>query len=198
MFTIPPHLQRLADQIDGWLDLRCPDKALELLDALLTSEGRSAGLEFRVRALCRLGRYADALQDLAELRGSHPTDDWVLLTEGWCRKRTGDLRGAITALRALVKHDKKHDFARFNLACYLALAGDAEAAIEELSIACGLNAECRDFARDEPDFDPLRTDPRFRELLRQTGGNLPDEPDADTDDDTDDPSEPPLPDHRRN
>ena len=39
-------------------------------------------------------------------------------------------------------------------------------AIDELSLACGLNPECRQFARDEPDFDSLRTDERFRQLLR--------------------------------
>ena len=39
-------------------------------------------------------------------------------------------------------------------------------AIDELSLACGLNPDCRDFARDEPDFDPLRKDVRFRQLLR--------------------------------
>lgn len=192
MFPIPPHLQRLADQIDGWLDLRCPDKALELLAPLLAHTNRSAGLEFRVRAQCRLGHFAEALQDLAELRLTHPTDEWVLLTDGWCRKRTGDLPGAIATLRTLVTNDHHHDLARFNLACYLALAGDTEAAIEELSIACGLNAECRDFARDEPDFDSLRTDTRFRELVRQAGGP----PVEDIDDE--DPADDPPTDHRRN
>lgn len=170
MFSVPPPLQRLADQIDGWLDLRCPDKALDLLGALLADPAaRPAGLAMRVRALARMARYADALPDLDELRRIAPPgeQDWIELTDAWCRKRTGDLPGAIVCLERLLARDHRVDTAHFNLACYLALAGQADRAIEHLTLACGLNEECRDFARDEPDLDSLRTDPRFRELLRQ-------------------------------
>lgn len=184
MFPVPPALQRLADQIDGWLDLRCPDKALALLEPLLAdATARAEGLSLRVRALVRLGRYADALPDLAELARLQPTESWVPLTDAWCKKRTGDLRGAIAGLRRLLERDHRNDVARFNLACYLALDGQREAAIDELTLACGLNAEHRDFARDEPDFDGLRTDPRFRQLLRSAGAAADDDPLADDLDD---------------
>lgn len=167
VFSVPPALQRLADQIDGWLDLRCPDRAISLLEPLLADPAaRAAGLAMRVRALVSLGRYRDALPDLAELRIVAPADDWVDLTEAFCRKRTGDLPGAIRCLEALLSRDHRHDVAHFNLACYLSLSGDRDRAIDALTIACGLNEECRDFARDDPDLDPLRTDPRFRQLLR--------------------------------
>lgn len=165
---VPPPLQRLADEIDGWLDLRCPDRALDLLGPMLAdATGRPAGLVLRVRAFARLGRFADALPDLAELRRIDPADDWVDLTEAWCMKRTGDLGGAIRCLERLLARDARSDVGHFNLGCYLALAGDRDRAIDELSLACGLNDECRDFVRDDPDLDGLRTDPRFRLLLRE-------------------------------
>ena len=168
MFPIPPALQRLADQIDGWLDLRVPERALALLDPLLAEPAaRPAALTMRVRALARLGRYADALPDLAELRQAAPAEDWVDETEAWLRKRTGDLPGAIRCLERLTARNHRSDLAHFNLGCYLALAGETERAIDEVTLACGLNPECRDFARDDPDLDALRTDARFRELLRQ-------------------------------
>ncbi|MFO1031586.1 MAG: hypothetical protein U1F60_10930 [Planctomycetota bacterium] len=183
MFPVPRAHQRLADQIDGWLDLRCPDKALELLGPMLADEeARDAGLHLRVRALVRLGRYHDALPDLAELAKRHPEEPWVPLTVAFCLKRTGELRHAITVLRALLERDHRQALAHFNLACYLALDGQRDAAIDALTLACGLDAEHRLFARDEPDFDGLRTDPRFRQLVRTPG-----EVDAPLDDDLGEP-----------
>lgn len=166
-FPVPHALQRLADQVDGWLDLRCPERALELVDPLVASvEAKAMGLSLRVRANVRLGNYASALADLAELRLEHPLHDWVDLTEAWCRRRHDDLPGAIRCTEQLLSRNHRHHIARFNLACYLALAGDKDRAIDELSIACGIAPECRGFAIEEPDFDCLRTDERFRQLLR--------------------------------
>jgi thioredoxin-like negative regulator of GroEL len=198
VFPVPKDLQRLADQVDGWLDLRAPDKALSLLAPMLAdANGRPAGLVLQVRALCRLGDYRAALPALDELRQHNPQLDWIDLTEGWCKKRLADLPGAIAALERLVARAPRHDVARFNLACYLALQGERDRAIDELTLACGINADCRDLARDDPDLDELRTDPRFRMLMRQVGGERPpkmaDEPDvleddlpADDEDDVDD------------
>lgn len=182
MFPVPANLQRLADQIDGWLDLRCPDRAIDLLEPLLADrDGRPAGLVLRVRALARLGRFAEALPDLAELRAAAPDEGWVDLTEAWCQKRTGNLRDAIVCLERLLAKDHRSDIGHFNLGCYLALAGETDRAIDEVTVACGLNEECRDFARDDPDLDGLRTDPRFRTLLREKGAAPPAEPDAEDD-----------------
>jgi len=170
-FPFPPTLRRLVDQVDGWLDLRCPERALELVAPLLGDpDGRAIGLSLRVRANARLANFQQALADLTELRSSHPDDDWVDLTEAWCRRRLDDLPGAIRCARQLVQRNHRSDTGHFNLACYLALAGHRDDAIDALSIACGLNPSCRDEARDEPDFDSLRTDDRFRQLLRPRDG----------------------------
>lgn len=187
---MPAALQRLADQIDGWLDLRCPERAIDLLGPMLAdAAGRPAGLVMRVRALARLGRFADALPDLAELRAADARDGWIDVTEAWCRKRIGDLRGAIECLERLVARDHRSDIGHFNLGCYLALAGETDRAIDEVTLACGLNEQCRDFARDDPDLDRLRTDPRFRALLRDGGDGAEDGAD-DTVDDADDGDDP--------
>ena len=45
-------------------------------------------------------------------------------------------------------------------------AAQPDAAIDALSLACGLNPDHRTFALDEPDLDALRTDERFRRLIR--------------------------------
>jgi hypothetical protein len=188
VIPVPPSLQRLADEIDGWLDLRCPERALELLRPLLDEPaGRPAGLTMRIRALTRLGQHREAMPDLAELRSGGHVADWVDLTEAWCRKRLQDLPGAIRGLENLVARNPKSDIGHFNLGCYLALAGDRQRAIDEVTLACGLTDGFRDFARDEPDLDNLRNDPTFRQLLRQTGATSePDDPAGEEDEDDDD------------
>jgi tetratricopeptide (TPR) repeat protein len=207
VFDVPKNLQSLADQIDGWLDLRCPDKALALLGPLLGDPaGRAAGLERQARALVRLGDYDKALAAIADLRSLAPTDEWTALTEGYVRKRTGDLPGAIRCLEGLLLHDHKSAVGHFNLGCYLALAGHKDRAIDELSLACGLDDGNRDFLRDDADLDALRTDPRFRALLREERAAKPaggaaadaDLDDDDWDDDEDDDSPPRRGDVRRN
>lgn len=203
---IPPPLRRLADQIDGWLELRCPEKALELIGPLLADPAaRAAGLVMRIRAVIRQGDYRAALHDLGELRMVQPADDWVELTEAWCRKRTGELPLAIVCCERLLAKNHKSDIGHFNLACYLALSGATERAIDELSLACGLDPGLRDLARDEPDFDQLRNDERFRQLLRSAPADgepptLPDLDDGlDDDDDDDEPEDAGHgPDPRRN
>jgi tetratricopeptide (TPR) repeat protein len=175
---VPSSLQRLADQIDGWLDLRCPERALDLLPPMLAEpQARAAALCLRVRAHVRLANHGEALADLGELRRDHEPHDWVDLTEAWCRKRTGDLPAAIRCMEQLLARSPRSDIGHFNLGCYLTLAGEHERAIDEVTIACGITPEFRDFARDEPDLDALRKDPRFRALVRERP-SVDDEPDG--------------------
>jgi hypothetical protein len=49
----------------------------------------------------------------------------------------------------------------YNLACYHSLAGRVPAAIEHLTKAISLDDRFRDLSDAEPDFDPIRQDPRF-------------------------------------
>jgi tetratricopeptide (TPR) repeat protein len=53
----------------------------------------------------------------------------------------------------------------YNLACAEALLGETEAAISHLSEALDAHPAFRDAARDDPDFDSLRSDERFAALV---------------------------------
>lgn len=198
MIPVPSALQRLADEIDGWLDLRCPERALDLLGPLLGDpEGRAAGLTMRVRAYVRQGRYADALIDINELKQAYPDLEWVELTEAWCRKRTGDLSGAVRCMERLLRRHPRSGIAHFNLGCYLALSGQVERAIDELSVACGIDEQFRTLARDEQDLDGLRTDARFRQLVRAAAAAdaAAGDDDVDDDDGSDGDDDGPSPEH---
>jgi hypothetical protein len=53
----------------------------------------------------------------------------------------------------------------FNVACCESLAGRTDDAIEHLRQAIDLWEGCRDLARQEPDFDPIRGELAFAELV---------------------------------
>jgi hypothetical protein len=51
-------------------------------------------------------------------------------------------------------------------ACFESVAGDADAAFDSLRRAVELNGdEVRRIAPDDPDFDPIRADPRYQEVI---------------------------------
>lgn len=54
-----------------------------------------------------------------------------------------------------------------NLACYEAQAGDTEDALDALGKAIELSGDARRAARGDSDFDAMRDDPRFQELVAE-------------------------------
>lgn len=163
-------MERLAVEVDGWLDLRCPERAIQRMGPLLDSPAaRAAGLAFRVRAHVEMAAYREALADLTELRGLQHDSEWVELTEAWCKKRIDDLPGAVQCMERLIERRPRSAIGHFNLGCYLALLGQVDRAVDEVTLACGIDDQFRQLARNEPDLDRLQADVRFRELTRQAG-----------------------------
>ena len=168
MFSVPNDLERVAAEIDGWLDLRCPQRALERLQPLLDRpDARAIGLSFRIRALVALKKHAEALQDVSELREMNADPAWLDLTEAWCLKRQDDLPGAIRCMQQLIARDRRSAIGHFNLACYLALSGELEQALDQVTIACGIDEKFRDLLMDEVDLRDLHRDPRFLQLQKR-------------------------------
>ena len=166
LHKVPRSLQRLALEIDGWLDFRSAEHALKLLDPLLASPGaRPVGLVFRIRSYLLLAKWEEALQDIDELRELPNDPEWLDLTEAWCMKRVGNLRGSIGCMERLLKRSRRSAIGHFNLGCYLALLGDSDRAIDAISVACGIEEQFRKLASNEKDLESVAEDPRFLQLL---------------------------------
>ena len=166
LYKVPRSLQRLALEIDGWLDFRSPTQALDRIDPLLASPGaRPVGLVFRIRAMLLMDNWSEALKDIDELRELPNDPDWLDLTEAWCLKRLGKLSGSVECMERLLGRSHRSAIGHFNLGCYLALLGDKERAIDEITLACGIEDEFRTLASEERDLESLADDPRFIDLL---------------------------------
>jgi tetratricopeptide (TPR) repeat protein len=57
------------------------------------------------------------------------------------------------------------DIAWYNKACCYGLQGKVELAVEHLRKAIQLNSDCREQAKTHSDFDAIREDERFQQLL---------------------------------
>lgn len=172
---LPGSLERTAREVEGWLEIGCPERALQKMQPLLDTPGaRPLALTLRTRALVELGRWVEALDVLEEIAYFEHDPVWRDLTEAWCRKRVDDLPGAIACMERLLRRDPRAAIGHFNLGCYLALAGDPERALDEVSLACGIDESFRALLHDEADLTALHDDPRFGALLPGS-----DEPDDD-------------------
>jgi hypothetical protein len=70
-----------------------------------------------------------------------------------------------TQLREIVAAHPQYPLLFYNLACSESLTGQRDEAIEHLGRAIAMSSEFLEFARDDADFDPIRDDPRFAELI---------------------------------
>jgi hypothetical protein len=81
-------------------------------------------------------------------------------------RRAGEYDRAAATIAEGLAERPDHPPLLYNLACAESLAGDTEAALGHLGRAIELNAEAARRATDDTDFDPIRHDPRFAELVR--------------------------------
>ncbi len=67
--------------------------------------------------------------------------------------------------RALIAEHPGQGHVTYNTACCESLAGETDGAIEHLRQAIAIWDGCRDLARGDTDFDPVRDDPAFAALM---------------------------------
>jgi tetratricopeptide (TPR) repeat protein len=79
--------------------------------------------------------------------------------------QAGDYAGAADKGREVIEAYPQYAGPLYNLACCESLAGRPEDAIEHLRRAIERSDRFREFAKGDSDFDPIRSDPRFAELI---------------------------------
>jgi len=113
----------------------------------------------------KLGDYAGALADYdrsLELRPDHPD---TLTNRGVAKRYLGDCSGTQADFdRSLALRPDDPDI-MYNLACLYALQNHTDTALDCLARAVALDERNRNDARTDPDFDPIRADPRFVALV---------------------------------
>jgi tetratricopeptide (TPR) repeat protein len=77
----------------------------------------------------------------------------------------GEYAEAADRGRELVEAHPQYAVPLYNLACCESLAGRTTDAVEHLRQAINLSEQFRSYAKDDSDFDPIRDEPAFKELI---------------------------------
>jgi hypothetical protein len=77
----------------------------------------------------------------------------------------GEFAEAADRGRQLVAAHPQYAGLFYNLACCESLAGRAADAVDHLRLAIDRSERFRSYAKDDPDFDPIRDEPGFKELI---------------------------------
>jgi tetratricopeptide (TPR) repeat protein len=134
-------------------------EAIESLDPAIREEPETLLLEAEARRA--LGLFEEALPLFTRACELVPKRIEPWMGKGWCLKRLGRLDEAIGVLQESLSASPRQPVLHYNLSCYLSLAGRVQPAIEHLTKAITLDRRFRDLTQIEPDFDPIRSDPRF-------------------------------------
>lgn len=136
-----------------------------LHDLATTSRTRGHVESLRGQLYRVMERYQDAILALHRSAKYDAENVHTQLALGWCYKRTGRLDLAIRSLEEAMEFAPEDAIVHYNLACYQSLSGKKELAIQCLSQAIELDPHYRELIATERDFDPIRDDPEFQNLL---------------------------------
>lgn len=165
-----------ADHAFEWLN-KATDAGFDVTSYLeddddlesLQKDPRLADLEKRLRS-DRAGRsHGDrqrAQARLERLLERAPKDGSEFYSSGYDLLRAGEYEKAVTAFHASADRGYRVATSLYNVACALSLKGDKAAALDALekSLEAGFD-DPRHLDADD-DLDPIRGEPRFRELRR--------------------------------
>ncbi len=128
--------------------------------------------------LCASRREADGVAEEPEttvvaLGGTpgkaYEPDGWELWAPLTPLYEAGEYAEAADRGRQLVEAHPQLAGLLYNLACCESLAGRTADAVDHLGLAIDHSERCRSYAKDDSDFDPIRDEPAFKELIERKG-----------------------------
>jgi tetratricopeptide (TPR) repeat protein len=95
----------------------------------------------------------------------YEADGWEIWSPLRPLYEAGQYAEAVDLGRKLIEDHPEYPELFYNLACCESLAGRPDDAIEHLRKAIDASERSRAYAKNDSDFDPIRDDPAFKELM---------------------------------
>ena len=145
------------------------DRAITQFSAVREMDPNFARTDFIELAYAEKGLFAEALDDIEKIRRPHDDLPWILSELAYIYGRSGQQAPAQRALEKLLKLNQQQQVdAAAILWAYIGM-GNREQAFAYLEKAYAQHSNTLTTLKVEPRFDPLRSDPRFQDLLHRVG-----------------------------
>jgi serine/threonine-protein kinase len=146
------------------------DRAREYAQRVLEVEPHyPLGLRLLGSSLVAEGRYAEAIEPYERLSSTAPDNS---LYGGWLAHvygRAGRTKESRAILARIASRPDARRLAAANIAIGYIGVGDATTALSWLETAYAEHSQALTYLKIDPVYDPLRSDPRFADLLRRVG-----------------------------
>ncbi len=150
---------------------RQDDRAIEQFRAVLDMEPNFSRAHLVASAYVEKGRFADALAHIESWRRAEKTPaPWRLAMDVCVYSRSGEPAKARQALAKLERWNRESRLdSDPNFAAAYTCMNNKDEAFARLQKAYEEHSPAISTLKVEPAYDPLRSDPRFQELLRRVG-----------------------------
>src|SRR5258705_1739983 len=148
---------------------RQPERAIEQFRKVLElNPNYPIACSFLAEAYEQKDDFVSAIATIEKIQQA-TTDPLTLSTVGYVYAKSGDRHKALEILNEFVKRSNQEYVPALNFAQIYAGLGDNEQALAWLDKACNERAVWIPFLKVDLKFDPLRSNPRFQELLKKVG-----------------------------
>ncbi len=142
------------------------DQAIALFDQALgldpqcyqAMNGKGASYAF-------LGRYEEGINLIKQAITLKPDFVYAHFNLGLAYELAGEWDAGIKAYKEALVLDDKDVWSYYGIASIYGRQGNVEKVVEYLRPAIDLQADVKDVAKEEKDFDPVKNDPRFQTLV---------------------------------
>jgi len=145
------------------------DRAIDQFRGVLDMEPNFPRAHMLVWAYTQKGLFADALADAEALRLRDDSQPWSWAMIAYASGRAGDQTRAKLALQRLEQLEKHRTLDSLSFAVAYIGVGDNDKALAWLEKAYAEHSSSLTALKVDPTYDPLRSDPRFQELVRRVG-----------------------------